>query len=1089
MTLLSRKSSSDSTGKGNDARGRTRASSTERDQGSSKSSLLRRLSKSISRSDEGPKKTDEHSETAQHHEAKTSQKQPSTDAKQKVIEPKVDELKPKTTALDVRVEPVESHPHHSVHAVSPRSPPSKPTSATDNHDLPIQDSDMVSHTATKQEHSKKLKGLTKDDVEHLFNGAPHFILEKGTRGRFFPQAFFPWNNDLEVGDLQDRRYLKHESFAFCTLHAHLPIPDEVGWVPGMPFPMKKAGLETGKRPLFELGIYERPNMLAQDGREPGTVGLRYFLERPVADGVQDSKIREHTKDVEVDLAMSDTTATEAFKMLALSRDNEEMNAKVGKHAPVQDRLKIINGGPPAWRNVGVRPITMQCLVGRMEVLDGWRDRTISAGWRATVLDQVKSLELHEHLFGELLFPPRKLPDASKWHDKEAMKVQIEALVKVLATPGAWLDLSDPEARLRFGKIINSRTTHFDPTTGTMIINPERKWLLIQLLLSLELVVRLDAALRLGIAMHAEKFEISSEEIHHFNKLRTLKVDWDLVLARRYMDFCHVKRNEHKETLIKTESGTHKLDRHSSFFSGLRHSLGLDDRAESEPDVCDVAILPRDPQIIVDGVFRFATNIGWPRALDVQSRISQKLNQGTQEERERFLLEAFFCSNEAHHAQHESTQNIVPPLNHFNLNLHAASPDTIGGWLSHSWFSGLILPGHSICDILMATLLENDTDPATLEALGTMNLPFRSCGFVLGGSSWWSKSSIVSRVLAPLRGSKESMGWTYLPNFVPFVEATSEPVLNRWLKIKSYPVPTQRERPRIFDGDRLATESTPLGVGKGGIMGAEFSMVTDHIFDYDSHAEVVVNEVSLHLSNTNATSVSADHALSAWTQFDLTITRAGGTKEAKKVRYGLDRAVYFVTAHPCRLPHGHATLKAGSGDDDHDPQHPQHKPAEHIPAHPLHKTYKFVTKSLEEVVQTPHLEPPASGVSSAEVWIVDARHPLGDDERETWSQLQSLFARSRNQNQGQNQAENKGSSEDKSSNHGSASSKSLVSSLSDWCGPGVEQIRNKDVLVRAWCAQKGRNAIIARVGRTCLSCAVREAKALEIGVVVRVGIKE
>ncbi|KAK6365232.1 uncharacterized protein PV06_00041 [Exophiala oligosperma] len=1081
MTFLSRKGSGDSTDRDNDGRGRSRASSTETDQGSSKPSIFRRLSKSISRSDEGPKKKDDPSNTTQQHEAKTSQKQATMESMEKLVEPKVDELRPETTAHDVHVERMESHPHPSANIASSGSPPSTPRSATDTHRLPTHDSGIVSRTATKQEPSKKPDGLTKDDVEHLFNGAPQFILEKGRRGRFFPQAFFPWNNDLEVGDLQDRRYLKHESFAFCTLHAHLPIPDEVGWVPGMPFPMKKVGLETGKRPLFELGIYERPNMLGQDGREPGTVGLRYFLERPVADGVQDSKIREHAKDVEVDLSLDDTPATEAFKMLALSRDNEQMNAKVGKHAPAQDRLKFINGGPPAWKSVGVRPITMQCLVGRMEMLDGWRDRTVSAGWRATVLDQVKSPELHDHLFGELLYPPRKLHNESKWHDKEAMKVQIEALVKVLATPGAWLDLSAPEARLRFGKIINSRTTHFDYTTGTMIINPERKWLLIQLLLSLELVVRLDAALRLGIAMHAEHFEISSEEIHHFNKLRTLKVDWDLVLARRYLDLCYVKRNERKETLIKTESQAHKLDRHASFFGGLRHTLGLDDRAESEPDLCDVAILPRDPQIIIDGVFRFATNIGWPRALDVQARLSQKLNEGTQEDRDRFLLEAFFCTNETHHAQHEAELKIVPPLDSFNLNLHAATPETIGGWLSHSWFSGLILPGNSTSDMLMATLLENDTDPATLETLGTMNLPFRSCGFVLGDSSWWSKSSIVARVLAPIRGSKESMGWICLPNFVPFVESTSEAVSSRWLKIKSYPVPTQRDRPRILDGDRLATESTPLGVGKGGIMGAEFSMVTDHILDHDSHAEVVVKSVSLHLSNTNATAMSADHALSAWAQFDLSITRPDGTPpEAKQVRYGLDRAVYYVTAYPCRLPHGHATFKPGSTDAHYIRQHPRHKASEHLPAHPLHKTYRFVTKTLEEVVENPHLEPPACGAGpTVEVWIVDARNKLSAGEKEKWSEIQSLLHQSHNQNQTR--------SDDTSST--TSSHMSAAASLAEWCGPGVEQIRNKDVLVRAWCAQKGRNAIVARVGRTCLSCAVREAKALEIGVIVRVGIKE
>ncbi|KIW57273.1 hypothetical protein, variant [Exophiala xenobiotica] len=1069
MTLLSRKTSNEAIGKDSTGKSRSRAASSERDQNASKPSLLRRLSRTISRSEDAPKKKDD-----SHHQSEAP-------------EPKVDELSPTATVQSVRKEPVKAE----YHPPAPRPANGHTTvtmrSVTDTQRHTGQGPTTEFRAEAQDEHSNKRNGLTRMDVEHLFNGAPQFILEKGRRGRFFPQAFFPWNNDLEVGDLQDRRFLKHESFAFCTLHAHLPIPDEVGWTPGMPFPIKKAGLETGKRPLFELGIYERPNMLAQEGREPGTVGLRYFLERPVADGVQDGKIREHAKDVEIDLALGDAPATEAFNMLALSKDNDQLNAKVGKHAPEQDRLKLIHEGPQAWKSVGVRPITMQSLVDRLKVIDDWRDMVVTAGWRATVLDQMKSPELHDHLFGELLYPPRRLQDDSKYHDKEAMKVQIEALVKVLATPGAWLDLSVPEARLRFGKILHSRTTKYDHTTGTMTINPERKWLLIQVLLAIELVVRLDAALRLGIAMHAENFEISGEEIHHFNKLRTLKVDWDLVAARRFLDLCYAKRNEHADTRSESDTASHTpepmgshlsrktTDHHGGFFGGLRHTFGLD-AVEAEPDVCDVAILPRALPPLIDGVFRFATNIGWPRAAEIQESLSQKLCHGTPEEQERFLMDAFFCTDEAHHAPHEAQPSIVPHLDNFGLNLHAATPNTIGGWLSHSWFSGLILPGNSTCDMLMATLLENDTDAATLTRLGTVGLPFRSSGFVLGNSSWWSKSSIVGRVMAPLYGSKESMGWVYLPQFVPLIESTSNPVSTRWLKIKSYPVPSTRERPRILDGDKLAMESSPLGRGKGGIMGAEFSMVTDHILDHDhdSHARVSVNNVQVHLSHTNATAASPDHVVSAWAQFDLTITdpaRPSDVPISEQVRYGLDRAVYFVTAFPCRLPHGHATFKPDSGDakQPNVQQHPQHKAAEHLPAHPLHKTYKFVTKTLHEIIRNPRLEPPGSGMAStAEVWIVDARHALTPAE----------IARYHG-----------GSHSESSSMTSHVTGSSSASASAGECGPGAEQIRNKDILVRAWCAEKGRNAIIARVGRTCLSCAIREAKALEVGVIVRVGVKE
>ena len=44
----------------------------------------------------------------------------------------------------------------------------------------------------------------------------------------------------------------------------------------------------------------------------------------------------------------------------------------------------------------------------------------------------------------------------------------------------------------------------------------------------------------------------------------------------------------------------------------------------------------------------------------------------------------------------------------------------------------------------------------------------------------------------------------------------------------------------------------------------------------------------------------------------------------------------------------------------------------------------------------------------------------------------------------------------------------------------------DVLARAWCASEGLDAVVGRAGVTCLACCVREARAAEIGVVIRVG---
>lgn len=939
-------------------------------------------------------------------------------------------------------------------------------------------------------------GLTKADVEGLFSGAPQFTLEKGRRGRYFPQAFFPWNNDLEISDLQDRRYLRHESFALSTLHAHLPIPDEVDWKPGKVPPVQtNERLETNKRPMFELGLFERPNMLGLEGQEPGTVSMRYFLERPVADGIQDENVKEHGKDVELDLALSHAPAMEAFKKLAIARENEGLDAKIGKHAPPLDRVKLIQGGPHAWKTAGVRDLNMSTIADRFEVIQKWRDLVVNAGWRTTVLDHITSAELHVHLFSEILYPPRKLGHEVK-RESSNLKIQIEALVKVLTTPGAWLDLSIPEARLRLGKILHSNTTHYNRDTGTFCVEPERKWLFIQLLLSVELVIRLDAALRLGVAMHSESFELNSDEIHHFNKLRNSKVDWDLVLARRFITLSIMKKIEKpghiSQPTTRPSLQTKSPEAHTSFMGKLFSHNDETKKPDTKyiHDSCDVTVLPRQPQVMVTGVIRFANNIGWPRTPEIQESLRKKLCQPEAEERDRFLMDAVSCADITERAKNAPAANITQPLGNFYVDLKPATSSTVGGWLSHSWLSGLILPGNSICDILMSTLLENDTDPNTLAKLDCHGThPLRGSGFVLNGSSWWSKSCIVGRVLAPMHGAKESMGWISTPNVVPLDDASKTPFPDRWVKIKTFPVPTTRARPRIFDGEKIAIESTPLGIGKGGIRGAEFSMITDHILDDETKPQLDVKDIRVHLSTSDATSSSPDHPLAAWAEFDLTLTpRLIGSSSSqpeiitKKVRYGLDRAVYFITAFPCRLPHGHATFAPGSADADYEQhrQPPKHKSHEHIPAHPLHKTYKFVTKTLSDIVDQganmTGAEPPNPCLShDSEVWVVDARSPVMQSSHQERSHSEAHYL----------------SNFYSTSPSTTQASPSLVEAGSEVnLDKAVHnQLWTRDILVRSWCAEKGRNALIARVGRTCLSCAIREAKALEISVIIRVGVMD
>lgn len=368
-------------------------------------------------------------------------------------------------------------------------------------------------TSAEKQHASEVSpadGLSKEDVRSLFFGAPHFMLEKGRHGKSYPQAFFPWNKDLEVSDLQDRRYLSHESFALTTLHAHLPIPDEMNWKPSS-LPQQR---EAWRRPMLDLGIFETPNMLSLQGREPGTVGLRFYLEVPISERLRTiEKAKEEEKGYPGSFAK--ISANEALK-------NEAKRPQTGKHAHRQDRSKLINDGPRAWERLGIRNVESSTIIERMTFLSVLHDEVVEHGLGDTILHRQSCAVLYDELFSKLLYPPANLTEESiDKHHRAGLKVQIEALIKVLTTPGAWVDFSLVEPRIRLGQGL-WQVPPYDgqlSDTSSCAIGAERKWLLLQILLAMELVVRLDAALRLGALDTFREFNLSGDEIHHFNKLR------------------------------------------------------------------------------------------------------------------------------------------------------------------------------------------------------------------------------------------------------------------------------------------------------------------------------------------------------------------------------------------------------------------------------------------------------------------------------------------------------------------------------------------------------------------------------------------
>ena len=832
-------------------------------------------------------------------------------------------------------------------------------------------------------------GLSKDEAKTLFFGAPHFMLEKGKHGKAFPQAFFPWNNDLDVSDLTDRQPLSHEAFGAATLHAHLPIPNKGTWKPSVEGPQMR---EKWKRPMFDLGIFEVPNMLSIDGKEPGTVGLRYFLELPLAESFSSRSIQPAADKPEWD--MGKMQAIEVTT--ALKHDNR--NIKLGKHAPPQDRLTLVRGGPKAWASVGVRDITTPMIMQRLAYISDMHDQILKDGFQTSLLSKQSCAELHKHLFTEFLFPP--VFNGSE-ADPNDLKVQTESLAKVLTTPGAWIDLSRREWRIRIGQILWEIPPHqgFEADTSDLPPDSERKWLLIQLLLAIELLLRLEAAIRLGVATQTEDFHVSSAEIHHFNKLRNDKINWDLVTARRFLDTLRVVK---PETTIEHNLGTIN---DSHFFSALRRKR--DHEGERLDSSWSCPMQPRQLKMQITALSIFAKALDWPDWTPIETRLRKELLED--QENVKTLFSTPIPSTAKEEARVFAELGIDPRLEPKGgawirracVMLQTPGKGRVGGWLSRAWMMGLVLPSEATSVLLMACLLENHTN--VLSKIG--QVAYLHSGFTLGGRSWWSIHSIIGRVFAPTGGS-QSMGWVNTPT-LKLQNSEGQAIIEGWYNVCTHKMPTLREGSRIQDGPRLAVESSPLGIGHGKVLSTEFSMIDDKQVFKDRPPQIRLEAVAFKEHKENGV---ASRTYQAEATFDVVSQDRGRLKFTFQLWYD----AYFVTAHSCR-PHGHARR----AEEVLGEAHSQHDATDQLPAHPLHQSYEYRVARLEDLQ---HSEPPDPTKPGCATWVINA-------------------------------------------------------------ADGV-----LDAFVRAWCSHVGRDALVARAGKACLSCSLREAKALQLGIVIRVGAR-
>lgn len=847
------------------------------------------------------------------------------------------------------------------------------------------------------------KALSPQDIYALFSGAPVFsVLQKGNETPE-PRVFFPFDDDEteELEELSDCPPIAHPAFSLSTSRFHRALDPDVRGHRG------RDDLEFEEQAGY---VEEEPSMLSFMGLEPGSCGWEYFMMYPVGD----------------------------VENLEEQDDEDQDLADEGGRERVR-RGSMGNG------KGGIRNVETDYIVERLKELgEIWNERkrrgsessniiTSDPGKPKGVLGQYSALELYTQLFTRLLYPPTRIT-TEDFYDPYSLKVQIVALIQTLTLKKFWLDFKDVQWRIRLGRILWGSKTRDrsdddddneegeeEEDNNTAGSEAEKVWLLLQILLSSELAVRLDAFFSDSTAEVAPSDgsgESKEETCKRFKNIGTKKVEWDILLARRWLDNVQIIDDEPLAEKDTAHLAPPIPERRGWFSSRSTPpspppETSENDTGEDDGKSYEALIYPRNLTTQFSGLIYFARCLQWPQI----ETLSQHLQEKTR-----------FPSSFSSPEPSVGSTPLATPLSIMSAStnsyfqtiarpkkiqeISSAAPSIIGGqtrapalmktmgsggWMSRTYLSGLILPGEGLSHFLISALLENDA--GAVDSLGYTGYLYG--GFKYEDSTWWSSYCIVGKVLAGHAQSREVAGWIgpCLAVKIPTENGmVFENAPDGWVDIHT--VEREDEEARVLSPHLVKEESNPLGTNYGKtkvVLSSDLSMPEDDVlFD----GQVLVERLVLVEPQEDD---DLDIIAGGLKKYEVEVHFQFGETGALAVRLRHD--VFFVTSFPCIEPHSSTRgPKTDLGELKKN-------------GHPLHKEFRYDILPVEAVVRE------------------------NVERKET--------------------------------------DRTLVIEA----GGGR---KDREVLARAWCAERGAHAIIGGRGRTCLGCCVREARALGIWVVIRIG---
>lgn len=954
------------------------------------------------------------------------------------------------------------------------------------------------------------KPLSAEEVRGMFVGAPYFNVEKlqgGGPGGGRPQVIFR-GGDVETSARYGRDYgeLGSRAFGACTMGLHRTR--ETGGE--RPSEQRHHGLDrAGQRDGNRGGVLELPSMLSANGLDPGTIGFEHFLQLPIAD-----------------------------------------STVLPDEPNFFEKRRWLYSEP---EKLGLRDLDMEVLIDRLTELGELHAAKTTDSQQPWSEEKIS--EMGEDLFYRLLDP--ELGTTSAGTGSVTLRTQITALQRVLGERELWHDFSQVEWRIRVGQLLWASQSHEEDAEDAQLDEEsrqpsERDVLLLQITLAAELLVRLDALK----SMPGSDFPplVSEEDRAAAADGQTRKIQWDVILAETFLENLTIS--------VQAQPGSgSKATNRFSLFSAISFLTAKETPEEPEQAVQPL-LSPKHKDRQLEGLLCFAETMQWPHTREVREQLDAKLTASTSGDGDRQSpkqrpasdarpvsgvslyttplssprlpgytpnlnrLSYFGGLGVAAHTQvpQQQQQQKRPGLNHMttanSMQLLAAAPPhsassgqrndafEVGGWLSRSWLTGLVLPGEPASHFLISTLLENS--PAAIEALGDAANLYG--GFVYQDRSFWSKSCVVGRVLAATQGARDCMGWVSVPT-IPVGQGDG------WVEADVRDVPSSlssaaADAPaRVKGGEVVAMESDPLhGASVTGVQMGDFTVPVDG-------PPVLGNEVLSHgLSFARASRSSGELTKTAEEDETHEPGGAGVTSttaslahltfssplnpKIAKLDVPLTYDVHFIASYPCHpqttprqrsttsgssiiptspahdtttTPHTSSADTKASVDAVGETPAAANDPADSArasssatlslrdiekalpcpPAHPLHINYHFDVVPVATLLSAPTAsQPRPRALSSPQDRLVAAAAPHSKPAGADAGAAGAKEARREPQ-----------------------AAEEVV--VLDCRGTA-----DLELLARAWCAKVGENALVGKSGRTCLGCCVREARGLGVGVVLR-----